>query len=343
MHYLVTGGCGFIGSHFIRHLLTNELDATVVNLDKLTYAASPENLRDVEAAYPKRYAFVHGDICDGVLVRKLMAQRPGPTVIVNFAAESHVDRSIEAAADFIQTNIAGTQVLLDAARDTWTGPLREQARFVQISTDEVYGALGESGTFRETTPLQPNSPYAVSKAAADMLARSYHHTYQVPVLVTRSSNNYGPYQFPEKLIPLAVTRVLADRPIPVYGDGRNVRDWLYVEDNCAAILQVIKKGALGEVYNIGGRQEVRNLEVVQKLLAILGQPTDAFEYVPDRPGHDWRYSLDSSKVEALGWRPTVGLDEGLRRTASWYRQNHAWIHSALERAKLKPLSRVGAH
>jgi dTDP-glucose 4,6-dehydratase len=312
---LVTGGCGFIGSNFIRYLLETEPDARVVNLDALTYAGNPENLADL-AAHP-RYRFIHGDITDRTAVR---AALQGADAVLNFAAESHVDRSIHDSGPFVRTNVLGTQVLLDAAREA------KVRRFVQISTDEVYGSLGSTGQFTEATPLAPNSPYAASKAAADLLVRSYVHTFQLPALITRCSNNYGPYQYPEKLIPLFITNLLADQRVPVYGDGLNVRDWIHVRDHCAAVATVWHKGQVGEVYNIGGRCERTNLELTLALLQAVGKPQSLIQYVKDRPGHDRRYAIDCTKIEReLGWRPAIAFEQGLRQTVDWYRNNSAWV------------------
>jgi dTDP-glucose 4,6-dehydratase len=315
---LVTGGCGFIGSNFIRHLLAAEPSVRVINLDRLTYAGNPENLCDIGG--DPRYSFVHGSITDDATVRRIVSA--GVHTIFNFAAESHVDRSIQDASPFVCTNVLGTQVLLDAARQF------DVRRFVQISTDEVYGSLGPAGAFTEHTPLAPNSPYSASKAAADLMVRGYVHTHGLPALVTRCSNNYGPYQFPEKLVPLFITRLLRDEPVPVYGDGLNVRDWLYVEDHCAAIACVWRHGRVGEVYNIGGRCEKTNLELTYQLLDLLGKPRSLIRYVPDRPGHDRRYAIDCTKIEGeLGWRPRVGFEEGLRATVQWYRDNATWVEN----------------
>ena len=315
---LVTGGCGFIASNFIRYFLAERPDVAVVNFDKLTYAGHPSNLEDV-AGNP-HYRFVQGDICDRSSV--LGAKSGDVEAVFHFAAESHVDRSIQDSGPFVRTNVVGTQVLLDAARE------RRLARFIQVSTDEVYGSLGASGAFTEETPLAPNSPYAASKAAADLLVLSYAHTFGLPALITRCSNNYGPHQFPEKLIPFFVTRLLRDEPVPVYGDGLNVRDWIHVRDHCAALVQVWEAGRPGEVYNVGGRCEKTNLELTQALLATLGKPASLICYVKDRPGHDRRYAIDCSKIERdLGWRPLVPFEEGLRQTVRWYQDNGAWIES----------------
>jgi dTDP-glucose 4,6-dehydratase len=317
---LVTGGCGFIGSNFIHYVLETGAASHVVNFDALTYAGNLDNLADV--ASDSRYSFLHADVTDREAV--CAALRPGIDAIVHFAAESHVDRSIHDSGPFVRTNVLGTQVLLDAAREF------KVARFLQISTDEVYGSLGPSGSFTEQTPLAPNSPYAVSKAAADLLVRSYVHTFGLPAVITRCSNNYGPYQFPEKLIPLFITNLVRNEQVPVYGDGLNVRDWIHVRDHCSAVLKVLWEGKAGEVYNVGGRCEKTNLELTHTLLRILGKPTTLLKYVPDRLGHDRRYAIDCGKIETeLGWRPAVTFDEGLRKTVEWYLANAAWI------AKLK--------
>jgi dTDP-glucose 4,6-dehydratase len=313
---LVTGGCGFIGSNFVRHLLATDKIISVVNLDKLTYAGNPENLAGVSADI--RYRFVKGDVGDRVLVRGIV--EAGISAIIHFAAESHVDRSIHDSAPFIHTNVGGTQVLLDAAREY------RIPRFVQVSTDEVYGSLGPAGAFTETTPLQPNSPYAASKAAADLLVQSYVHTFGLPAVITRCSNNYGPYQFPEKLLPLFITNLQRDEPVPVYGDGLNVRDWIHVRDHCTAVERVWRAGTPGEVYNIGGRCERTNLELTHLLLEVMGKPTSLIRFVKDRPGHDRRYAIDCSKIErVLGWRPSVSFDDGLRDTVRWYAANRDWV------------------
>src|SRR5499433_823022 len=288
MKLLVTGGAGFIGSNFVRHVLTAHPEDAVVNLDKLTYAGNLENLRDVEAN--SRYRFVHGDIGDGALARDAMR---GVDAVVHFAAETHVDRSNLGAHDFLRTNVTGTYTLLEAARQL------KVPRFVLVSTDEVYGSIA-AGAARESDPLNPSNPYSASKAAGDLLARAYWLTHRLPVLVTRSSNNYGPYQYPEKVIPLFVTNALEDRPLPLYGDGRNVRDWLYVLDNCAALDLVLRKGQDGEIYNIGGSNEVENIALTRAILGVLGKPETFITRVTDRPGHDRRYALDSSKVHGLG-------------------------------------------
>lgn len=315
---LVTGGCGFIGSNFIHHLLRDEADVTVVNFDALTYAGNLANLKAL--AGDSRYHFVKGDITDRDAVRAVLAC--GVTSVVHFAAESHVDRSILDSTPFVRTNVLGTQVLLDAAREF------KVQKFVHVSTDEVYGSLGATGAFTETTPLSPNSPYAASKAASDMLALACHHTHGMPVVVTRCSNNYGPYQFPEKLIPLFIKNLLADRSVPVYGDGQQVRDWIHVRDHCAAVELVWRHGKAGEVYNIGGRSERTNLTLTHLLLDLLGKPRTLIRHVTDRLGHDRRYAIDCSKIEReLGWQPVVQFEEGLAATVAWYRANQDWVEA----------------
>lgn len=315
---LITGGCGFIGSNFIRHILDVENDARVVNLDKLTYAGNPGNLADL--THNSRYRFMQGDVADRDCVRRILRQDIDS--VIHFAAESHVDRSIHDSAPFIHTNIVGTQVLLDAAREFGV------RRFLQISTDEVYGSLGADGCFVEQTPLAPRSPYAASKASADLLVASYVHTHGFPAVITRCSNNYGPYQFPEKLIPLFITNLLNDQPVPVYGDGRQVRDWIHVLDHCRAIHAVWQQGRIGEVYNIGGLCERTNLDITHLLLNLLHKPRTLIRYVADRPGHDRRYAMGCDKItRELGWRPLIGLDEGLRQTVQWYLDNDAWVQS----------------
>jgi dTDP-glucose 4,6-dehydratase len=309
---LVTGGAGFIGSNFVRHVLTAHRDDSVVNLDKLTYAGNLENLRDVEAN--PRYRFLKGDICDGAAVREAMR---GADAVVHFAAETHVDRSNLGADEFLRTNVNGTFTLLEAAREL------RIARFLAVGTDEVYGSIAE-GAAREGDALNPSNPYSASKAAADLLARAYWTTHRLPVLITRSSNNFGPYQYPEKVIPLFVTNALEDRALPLYGDGRNVRDWLYVLDNCAAIDLVLRRGVEGEIYNIGGAAEVQNVALTRRILALLGKPESLITPVADRPGHDRRYALDSGKVRALGWTPATGFDAALAATVEWYRTHEAW-------------------
>jgi dTDP-glucose 4,6-dehydratase len=314
---LVTGGCGFIGSNFIRYVLETA-GVEIINLDALTYAGNPANLEDI--AENPRYRFVHGSINDKQLVNELLS--PGVDSIVNFAAETHVDRSIQDSAPFIQTNVVGTQVLLDGAR---AGKVR---RFLQVSTDEVYGSLGPTDAFRETTPLAPNSPYAASKAAADLLVRSYVHTFDMPALISRCSNNYGPYQFPEKLIPLFISRLMQNEKVPVYGDGLQVRDWLHVRDHCVALWRILQDGRVGEVYNIGGRTEKTNLDLTNTLLRLLGKSATLIQHVQDRPGHDRRYAIDCTKLETeLGWKPQITFEQGIAETIDWYKSNSRWIAS----------------
>jgi dTDP-glucose 4,6-dehydratase len=314
---LVTGGCGFIGSNFIRHLLATDSDAAIVNVDKLTYAGNLENLREVES--DPRYQFHHTDICDRAAIDALIGASKLDAVI-NFAAESHVDRSILDSGPFIQTNIVGTQVLLDASRK------HKVPRYVQVSTDEVYGSLGPEGLFTEETPLAPNSPYSASKTAADLLVRAYCHTFGFPGIITRCSNNYGPYQFPEKLIPLFISNALADQQVPVYGAGQNSRDWIHVQDHCRGIEAALRKGQPGEVYNFGGNCELKNIDLTRKLLQLVGKPETLIKYVTDRPGHDLRYAIDYSKAEReLGWTPQADFESGLRQTIDWYRSHADWV------------------
>ncbi|WP_439621952.1 dTDP-glucose 4,6-dehydratase [Gemmata sp.] len=312
---LVTGGAGFIGSNFVRLLLTTDPAVEVVNFDCLTYAGNLANLADV--ADNPRHAFVRGDITDREQVRAAMR---GVTDVIHFAAESHVDRSIQDSGPFVRTNVTGTQILLDAAREA------KVSKYVQVSTDEVYGSLGATGLFTEETPLQPNSPYSASKAGADLLVRAYHHTFGLPAVTTRCSNNYGPYQFPEKLIPLFVSNLLADESVPVYGDGMQIRDWIHVLDHCRGVEAAWREGMPGEVYNFGGRCEMPNIELTKLLLKLLGKPDSLIRYVKDRPGHDRRYAIDCSKAERdLGWTPRVPFDRGLAETIDWYRANAAWV------------------
>ncbi|TKH33104.1 dTDP-glucose 4,6-dehydratase [Paenibacillus polymyxa] len=315
MKLLVTGGAGFIGSNFVLYMLKQHPDYEIVNVDALTYAGNLENLKSIED-HPK-HTFVKADITDAHVMDQLMQQ--GIDVVVNFAAESHVDRSILEPEVFVKTNVLGTQVLLDAAKKY------NVTKFVQISTDEVYGSLGETGLFTEETPLQPNSPYSASKAGSDLLVRAYHETFGLPVNITRCSNNYGPYQFPEKLIPLMISRALSDQQLPVYGDGLNIRDWLYVEDHCSAIDLVIHQGKLGEVYNIGGNNERTNVHIVKTVLEELGKPESLISYVQDRPGHDRRYGIDPSKtMNELGWKPKHSFETGIKETIRWYLDNEEW-------------------
>lgn len=312
MRILVTGGAGFIGSNFVRFILKEHPEDSVVNLDKLTYAGNLGNLADV--AGDPRYSFVRGDICDEAAVEQVIAGVDG---VVNFAAETHVDRSIQHAGAFIDTDIKGLYVLLEAART------RGIERFVHISTDEVYGSI-EKGSFKETGPLNPSSPYAASKAGGELMAKAFERTFGYTTLVTRGSNTYGPYQHPEKVVPLFITNALDGIPLPLYGDGMNVRDWLYVADHCAGIDTVLRKGTPGEAYNIGGDQERTNLEVTKRILQLTGKGEELIKHVTDRPGHDRRYSLDSTKARALGWAPAVTFEEGLARAVAWYRENEAW-------------------
>jgi dTDP-glucose 4,6-dehydratase len=312
MKVVVTGGAGFIGSNFVRHVLQHHPDDTVVNLDKLTYAGNRANLTDVET--DPRYSFVHGDVCDGKLVRDVAR---GADAIVNFAAESHVDRSLVEPDAFLRTDVFGVFTLLEAVREL------RVPRLLHISTDEVYGSVA-SGSSRETDPLRPSNPYSASKAGGDLLALAYAHTHRVPVVITRSSNNFGPYQYPEKVVPLFITNALDDQPLPLYGDGRNVRDWLYVFDNCAAIDLVLRRGGDGEVYNIGGGHEVENVDLTRQILKLTGRSDTLIRRVTDRPGHDRRYSVDSSKVARLGWTPRYPFASALEATVTWYREHEAW-------------------
>ncbi|MEK5419675.1 dTDP-glucose 4,6-dehydratase [Paenibacillus odorifer] len=315
MKLLVTGGAGFIGSNFVLYMLQQHPDYEIVNVDALTYAGNLENLKAIEN-HPN-YTFVKADITDVTAMDELISQ--GVDVVVNFAAESHVDRSILEPEVFVKTNVLGTQVLLDAAKKY------SITKFVQVSTDEVYGSLGATGLFTEETPLAPNSPYSASKAGGDLLVRAYHETFGLPVNITRCSNNYGPYQFPEKLIPLMISRALADQALPVYGDGMNIRDWLYVEDHCSAIDLVIHKGVNGEVYNIGGNNERTNVHIVNTVLQELGKPDSLITYVQDRPGHDRRYGIDPTKImNELGWKPKHTFETGIKETIQWYLNNREW-------------------
>jgi dTDP-glucose 4,6-dehydratase len=315
---IVTGGAGFIGSNFLHLLAEKRPDWRIVNLDALTYAGNLENLTAIEGR--KNYTFVHGDICKTEDVERAFAAAGPKRVVVHFAAESHVDRSIQSGIPFVTTNVVGTQVLLDVARKQGV------ERFVHVSTDEVYGSLGDTGFFTEETPIQPNSPYSASKAASDFLVRAACHTHGFPGLTTRCSNNYGPYQFPEKLIPLMIANASEGKPLPVYGDGMNVRDWLYVVDHCEAILAVLEKGRIGEVYNIGGHNEYPNLFIVKTILKTLGRPESLIQYVKDRPGHDRRYAIDASKIEReLGWRPRYKFEEALPLTIGWYQTQSEWL------------------
>lgn len=315
---LVTGGAGFIGSNFISYLLTNE-KIRIVNLDALTYAGNLENLKNFELN--ENYHFVNGSIQNSELVTYL-CKKYEVDGIINFAAESHVDRSILNSKPFIDTNVLGTQALLDVAKNL------KISKFLQVSTDEVYGSLGATGLFTEKTPLSPNSPYSASKASADMLVNAYHHTFGLPTLITRCSNNYGPYQFPEKLIPLMILNALEDKELPVYGDGLNIRDWIHVQDHCSAIWTVYQTGVIGDVYNVGGKCERRNIDIVNTILSILGKPETLIKYVKDRPGHDLRYAIDNSKIQReLGWIPKYNFETALKETIEWYLQNQDWCQN----------------
>jgi dTDP-glucose 4,6-dehydratase len=315
---LVTGGAGFIGSNFVQLVLRTRPGWQVVNLDALTYAGNLENLSAVEGS--PDYAFVQGDICESADVARAFAACRAPVSVVHFAAESHVDRSIQSGLPFVRTNVLGTQVLLDESR------ARGVERFVHVSTDEVYGSLGASGKFTEETPLAPNSPYSASKTASDLLVRAAFHTHGFPGILTRCSNNYGPYQFPEKLIPLMIANASEDKELPVYGDGQNVRDWLYVEDHCEALLAVLERGHAGEVYNIGGNNEYPNLEIVRLILRTLGKPETLIRFVKDRPGHDRRYAIDAEKIRReLGWEPRFRFEQALPRTIQWYQAHSVWL------------------
>jgi dTDP-glucose 4,6-dehydratase len=315
MRILVTGGAGFIGSNFIRHVLQCQTDHAIVNFDKLTYAGNLANLQSV--AHHPHYQFIKGDICDALAAESAMR---GCDAVVHFAAESHVDRSIYEPAPVIQTNVTGTFTLLDVARRL------SISRFLHVSTDEVYGDIPPGAHAGEDFPLQPSSPYSASKAASDLLVRSYVRTYKFPALLTRSSNNYGPYQFPEKFLPLMITNALQDQPLPIYGDGKQQRDWLHVDDNCRGILAVLERGRIGEVYNIGGSHVEENLSIAQRLLRFTGKPETLLRYVADRPGHDRRYALDSTKIQTeLGWKPEISLEDGIRQTIAWYQENGKWI------------------
>ncbi|HEY9144991.1 MAG TPA: dTDP-glucose 4,6-dehydratase [Arenimonas sp.] len=336
--WLVTGGAGFIGGNFVLDAVASGI--RVVTLDALTYAGNRDTLAPLDGN--PDHVFVQGDIGDRDLVARLLAEHR-PQAIVNFAAESHVDRSIDGPAAFVQTNVVGTFSLLEAAREYYRGlegEARAAFRFLHVSTDEVYGSLGDEGRFTEETPYAPNSPYSASKAASDHLVRAYHHTYGLPVLTTNCSNNYGPFQFPEKLIPLVILKALAGEPLPVYGDGRNVRDWLFVKDHCAAIRRVLEAGRIGETYNVGGDAERQNIEVVKAICALLdqrrpredGQPRESqITFVKDRPGHDRRYAIDAGKIQSeLGWRPTVDFEQGMAATVDWYLANEAWVRRVLD-------------
>jgi dTDP-glucose 4,6-dehydratase len=335
---LITGGCGFIGANFVRLLLREHPEWRIVNLDKLTYAGNLQNLEGIDGC--QRYRFVRGDICDSQAVERLFAEEDIDTV-VHFAAESHVDRSITGPAEFIQTNIVGTFTLLEAARKSWLDGQKSDPRFLHISTDEVYGSLGAEGYFTETTAFDPRSPYSASKASSDHLVSAYFHTYGLPALITNCSNNYGPYQFPEKLIPLVLRNSMLGKNLPVYGDGKNIRDWLYVGDHCEAVLAVLEKGAAGRSYNIGGNNEKENIEVVTLICDILdrklglpatGAPRRSLiTFVKDRLGHDRRYAIDASRIkEEIGWQPKVSFEEGIEMTIDWYLANQDWVASVVD-------------
>lgn len=334
MNILVTGGAGFIGANFVKHMLEN-YDYKIVNLDALTYAGNINNLTDIE--HYDNYTFVKGNIMDRELVNNIFDEH-NINIVINFAAESHVDRSIEDPEIFLKSNIAGTQVLLDAAREHWDTDLdnkynrefKEGVKFIQVSTDEVYGDLGKTGLFTEKTPLAANSPYSASKAAADLLVRAYHETYGLPTNITRCSNNYGPYQFPEKLIPLMINNALKNGKLPIYGDGKQVRDWLHVEDHCEAIDVVLHKGEVGEIYNIGGNNEKENIEIVKLILKQLDKGEELIEHVTDRLGHDRRYAIDNTKITTeLGWSPKYTFEEGIKQTIEWYLANRDWMESVV--------------
>lgn len=346
--WLVTGGAGFIGGNFVLEAVRRGV--RVINLDALTYAGNLQTLASIES--DPNHVFVHGDIGDRALVAGLLAEHK-PDAVLNFAAESHVDRSIDGPAAFIETNVVGTLGLLESVRDYWKAlpdARREAFRFLHVSTDEVYGTLGETGKFSETTPYAPNSPYSASKAASDHLVRAFHHTYGLPVLTTNCSNNYGPYHFPEKLIPLVIAKALAGEPLPVYGDGKQVRDWLFVTDHCAAIRTVLEKGRVGETYNVGGDSERQNIEVVEAICRLLdarrpredGQPRSSqITYVKDRPGHDRRYAIDASKLQGeLGWKPEHTFETGIAATVDWYLDNQDWVQRILDGSYR--LERMGA-
>lgn len=336
--WLVTGGAGFIGGNFVLDAVA--AGVKVINLDALTYAGNLDTLKSLEGN--PDHVFVQGDIGDRTLVARLLAEHQ-PDAVINFAAESHVDRSIDGPADFVQTNVVGTLGLLECARDHWRElpeGRKDAFRFLHVSTDEVYGSLGETGLFTETTAYQPNSPYSASKAASDHLVRAFHHTYGLPVLTTNCSNNYGPYQFPEKLIPLIIAKAVAGEPLPIYGDGKNVRDWLFVKDHCSAIARVLEAGRVGEVYNVGGNAERQNIEVVETICRLLdqrrprqyGQPrASQITYVRDRPGHDRRYAIDASKIRnELGWEPAMSFEDGIAATVDWYLANTDWTQRILD-------------
>jgi dTDP-glucose 4,6-dehydratase len=314
MKLLITGGAGFIGSNFILHMMNSHPEVEIINLDLLTYAGNLNNLHEIEKN--ARYTFIKGDICDPDRVNAIL-KKHSVDAIVHFAAESHVDRSITKASEFVRTNVLGTQNLLECARH------HPVTRFIHISTDEVYGSRLK-GSFKETDILSPSSPYSASKAGSDLLALSYFSTYQLPVIITRCTNNFGPFQYPEKLIPLFVTNLIANRKVPVYGTGKNIRDWIHVSDHCRAVDFLLKRGSVGEIYNIGGGNEKTNIEITEKILKLLKKDESSIEYVPDRPGHDFRYSLDCTKLRKMGWKPHYSFEEGLKDTVEWYVRNEGW-------------------
>ncbi len=332
--FFITGGCGFIGANFVRFVFNKSVNDKVINLDKLTYAGNPNNLLDFKD--DERYTFIHGDICDQQTIKEIF-NKHNPDIVVNFAAESHVDRSIDGPAEFIQTNIVGTSVLLQEALQYFNKLDKEKSsvfRFHHVSTDEVFGSLGEEGFFTEETPYDPSSPYSASKASSDHLVRAWHRTFGLPVIISNCSNNYGPFQFPEKLIPLVILNCLEEKPLPIYGTGENVRDWLYVEDHCDAIYTIIENGTLGETYNVGGNNEIQNIDIVKTICSILDEvlPSkyrksyrELMKFVTDRPGHDFRYAIDSSKLKnKLNWAPKETFDSGIRKTIDWYLENQVW-------------------
>lgn len=328
---LITGGCGFIGSNFIHLIRKAYPELQLINMDKLSYSGNPDNLKTLED--DPYYHFVHGDITDKHLVEFLLEEN-SVEAIVHFAAESHVDRSILETRAFVQTNIVGTHVLLESARVYWTDILKKEPsfRFVHISTDEIYGTLGKDDSFSEESPFRPNSPYAATKAAGDLLVRAYFETYGLPTLVARPSNNYGPYQFPEKFIPLMITNLAADEPVPIYGKGLNIRDWIFVEDACLAVDVIMARGKPGEAYNVGGETEKQNIDVAREVLALMGKDQSYLTFVTDRPGHDLRYALNNRKIrDELGWKPVVGFQEGMARTVAWYKANPWWWRPLKER------------
>lgn len=348
MNILVTGGAGFIGSNFIKYMLAN-YDHTIVNLDLLTYAGNLKNLEEI--VENEHYHFVKGDICDRELLNGIF-RKYEINVVINFAAESHVDRSIADPEIFLNTNVLGTQALLDSAKKHWKIDLTDKysrefkagVKFIQISTDEVYGTLGKEGCFTEETSLAPNSPYSASKASADMIVRAYHETYGLPVNITRCSNNYGPYQFPEKLIPLMINNALQEKSLPVYGDGKQIRDWLHVDDHCSAIDTVLHKGQVGEVYNIGGNNEKENIEIVKLILCSLGKSEDLITHVQDRLGHDRRYAIDNSKITSeLDWSPSYTFENGIVQTIQWYLENKEWMNEIMSGDYVKYYEKMYVH